>query len=52
VCAKDNATIRALKKAREENAGKHALFSAELERSQDRFGTVAEWFGRAVMDVP
>jgi len=52
VCAKDNATIRALKKAREENAGKHALFKGELERSHDRFGTVAEWFGRGVVDVP
>jgi vacuolar protein sorting-associated protein 11 len=49
VCAKDNATIRALRKAQEENAGRHELFKDELERSEDRFGTIADWFGRGVM---
>ncbi|SPO03529.1 related to vacuolar protein sorting PEP5 protein [Cephalotrichum gorgonifer] len=52
VCERDNATIRALRGSRGENAGKHELFRGELARSEDRFGTVADWFGRGVMDVP
>lgn len=52
VCARDNATIRALKKSQEENAERHELFKDDLERSEDRFRTVAEWFGRGVMGVP
>ncbi|KAF6813543.1 vacuolar membrane protein [Colletotrichum sojae] len=51
-CANDNATIRALRKTQIETASKHELFKAELERSEDRFGTVAEWFGRGVMGAP
>ncbi|TDZ17425.1 Vacuolar protein sorting-associated protein 11-like protein [Colletotrichum orbiculare MAFF 240422] len=51
-CANDNATIRALRKTQIETAGKHELFKAELERSDDRFGTVAEWYGRGVMQAP
>lgn len=51
VCERDNATIRALRGRRGENAGKHELFRGELEGSEDRFGTVADWFGRGVMDV-
>ncbi|KAK3683374.1 hypothetical protein B0T22DRAFT_430670 [Podospora appendiculata] len=49
LCARDNATIRALKKSQEENAERHELFRDDLERSEDRFKTVAEWFGRGVM---
>ncbi|KAK4111059.1 vacuolar protein sorting-associated protein 11 [Canariomyces notabilis] len=52
LCARDNATIRALKKSQEENAERHELFKADLERSEDRFRTVAEWFGRGVMSAP
>ncbi|KAG7104772.1 Vacuolar protein sorting-associated protein 11 like [Verticillium longisporum] len=51
-CAKDNATIRALRATQVETAGKHELFRAELERSDDRFATVADWFGRGVMGAP
>ncbi|KAK5658682.1 hypothetical protein OQA88_2078 [Cercophora sp. LCS_1] len=51
-CARDNATIRALKKGQAENAERHELFKDDLERSEDRFRTVAEWFGRGVMSVP
>lgn len=51
-CSKDNATIRALRSTQIETAGKHELFRAELERSEDRFGTVADWFGRGVMGAP
>ncbi|GAB1312843.1 Vacuolar protein sorting-associated protein 11 [Madurella fahalii] len=52
LCARDNATIRALKKSQEDNAERHELFKDDLERSEDRFRTVAEWFGRGVMSVP
>jgi hypothetical protein len=48
-CAKDNDTIRALRKAQDEYAERHELFKDDLERSEDRFGTVADWFGRGVM---
>ncbi|ROW06927.1 hypothetical protein VMCG_04113 [Cytospora schulzeri] len=51
LCAQNNATIRAIKKGQEENADRHELFKDELERSEDRFATVAGWFGRGVMDV-
>lgn len=51
VCERDNATIRALRGRRGENAGKHGVFRAEVEGSGDRFGVVADWFGRGVMDV-
>ena len=50
-CALENDTIRALKKSQEENAERHELFRDGLERSEDRFRTVAEWFGRGVMSV-
>ncbi|KAK4185817.1 vacuolar protein sorting-associated protein 11 [Podospora australis] len=52
ICARDNATIRALKKSQEEAAERHELFKDDLERSEDRFKTVAEWFGRGVMGAP
>lgn len=52
VCARENATIRALKKSQEENAERHELFKDVLETSEDRFKTVSEWFGRGVMSVP
>ncbi|KAJ9143422.1 Vacuolar protein sorting-associated protein 11 [Pleurostoma richardsiae] len=51
-CAQANATIRAIRRAQEENADRHELFKDELERSEDRFGTVADWFGRGVMNAP
>lgn len=52
VCAMDNATIRALRQAQAENAGRHELFKDALEHSEDGFATVADWFGRGVMSVP
>ncbi|KAK3939243.1 vacuolar protein sorting-associated protein 11 [Diplogelasinospora grovesii] len=51
LCARDNATIRALKKSQEENSERHELFKDDLERSEDRFRTIAEWFGRGVMST-
>jgi vacuolar protein sorting-associated protein 11 len=49
VCAPQNATVRAIRKAQIESAGMHELFLDALGRSKDRFGTVSEWFGRGVM---
>ncbi|OIW27770.1 vacuolar protein sorting-associated protein 11 [Coniochaeta ligniaria NRRL 30616] len=51
-CKTDNDTIRALRKAQDEYAERHELFKDDLERSDDRFGTVADWFGRGVMGTP
>lgn len=51
LCSQNNATIRAIKRGQEENADRHELFKDELERSEDRFATVAEWYGRGVMNV-
>ncbi|KAK4999637.1 Vacuolar protein sorting-associated protein 11 [Elasticomyces elasticus] len=52
ICAPGNATVRAIRRAQEESAGRHELFLDALGRSGDRFGTVSEWFGRGVMSVP
>lgn len=52
VCAQDNATIKALKRSQAENAERHELFKDDLERSEDRFKTIAGWYGRGVMGVP
>lgn len=49
LCAQDNATVRAIRRQQEEYATRHDLFKAELGNSEDRFGTVADWFQRGVM---
>jgi hypothetical protein len=51
ICAPQNATIRAIRKAQEESASRHDLFLDALGRSKDKFGTVSEWFGRGVMSA-
>lgn len=51
ICAQQNATIKAIKRAQEESADRHDLFQDALGRSSDKFGTVTEWFGRGVMSV-
>lgn len=51
-CKRDNDTIRAIRKAQDESADRHDMFLDALERSGDRFGTISEFFGRGVMDVP
>ncbi|PNS14681.1 Vacuolar protein sorting-associated protein 11 [Sphaceloma murrayae] len=51
VCAPGNATLRAIRRAQVESAGRHELFVDALGRSRERFGVVSEWFGRGVMDV-
>lgn len=51
-CAPQNATVRAIKRAQDENREKHEVFKETLGRSRDGFGTVADWFGRGVMNAP
>jgi hypothetical protein len=51
-CRKDNDTIRAIRRAQDETADRHDMFLDALQRSDDKFGTVSEFFGRGVMDVP
>ncbi|QUC21366.1 uncharacterized protein UV8b_05609 [Ustilaginoidea virens] len=48
-CAGGNELIRKMREEQKKAAEKHDLFKAELEGSDDRFGTVAKWFGRGVM---
>ncbi|PQE30933.1 vacuolar membrane protein [Rutstroemia sp. NJR-2017a WRK4] len=51
-CKKENDTIKAIRRAQEESAERHDLFLDVLARSSDKFGTISEFFGRGVMDVP
>ncbi|KAF2089012.1 vacuolar protein sorting-associated protein 11 [Saccharata proteae CBS 121410] len=51
LCAPGNATVKAIRRAQEESAGRHEVFLDALGRSRDRFGTVSEWFGRGVMSA-
>ncbi|KAF4556432.1 hypothetical protein D9617_1g083100 [Elsinoe fawcettii] len=51
ICAPQNATLKAIRNAQKESAGRHELFLDALGRSRDKFGTVSEWFGRGVMDA-
>lgn len=51
ICAPQNSTVRQIKRAQEESAGRHELFQDALGRSSDRFGTISDWFGRGVMGV-
>ncbi|KAF4431827.1 hypothetical protein F53441_13881 [Fusarium austroafricanum] len=49
-CATENDMIRKMREGQRERAGKHELFKSDLENSDDRFSTLAEWFSRGVMD--
>jgi hypothetical protein len=51
-CKKDNDTIRAIRRAQDETADRHDMFVDALARSGDKFGTISEFFGRGVMEVP
>lgn len=48
-CAQSNSTIKAIRRAQEESADRHDMFQDALQRSHDRFGTIAEFFGRGVL---
>ena len=50
-CAAENDVIRKMREGQRQRAERHELFKGDLEGSEDRFGTVAEWFSRGVMDV-
>lgn len=52
VCAQGNATIRAIRRGQEERAESHDMFIGALERSHDRFGTIAEFVGQGIMSGP
>jgi len=49
LCAPQNATVRAIRRAQIESRDRHDLFKEQLARSRDGFKTVAEWFGRGVL---
>ncbi|KAK4574463.1 Vacuolar protein sorting-associated protein 11 [Recurvomyces mirabilis] len=51
VCSPQIQTVRQIRRAQEESAGRHELFQDALQRSGDKFGTVSDWFGRGVMGV-
>lgn len=51
VCKTQNDTIRAIRRAQVESSEQHDLFRSALERSDDRFATVSEFFGRGVMNT-
>lgn len=50
-CSGGNDLIRKMREEQKKAAEKHDLFAADLENSEDKFGTIAKWFGRGVMDV-
>jgi len=52
VCKQGNDTIRAIRRAQDESKDRHDMFKDALHRGNDQFGTIAEFFGRGVMDVP
>lgn len=49
VCAANNAAVKAMKRGQEERAERHDLFRDALSKDDDRFKTVAQWFGQGVM---
>ena len=51
ICSPQNQTVRQIRQAQEESAGRHELFMDALNRSSDKFGTISDWFGRGVMGV-
>jgi vacuolar protein sorting-associated protein 11 len=50
-CAGENDVIRKMREGQRARAERHELFKGDLEGSEDRFATIAEWFSRGVMDV-
>ena len=49
ICKPGNDTIQAIRRQQVESTEQHELFKAALSRSNNRFGTVSEFFGRGVM---
>lgn len=50
-CATGNDMIRKIRKGQQDEVNKHELFKSALAGSDDRFGTIAEWFSHGVMDA-
>lgn len=50
-CAGENDMIRKMRQGQRERAEKHDLFKADLASSDNKFGTIAEWFSRGVMEA-
>ncbi|BFZ62617.1 Vacuolar protein sorting-associated protein 11 [Saitoella coloradoensis] len=46
-CSANNATIRAIRKAQEDMAGRSDLFLASVNDSSDSFRTISDWFSKA-----
>ncbi|KAF2271412.1 vacuolar protein sorting-associated protein 11 [Westerdykella ornata] len=51
VCAPQNQTVRAIRRAQVESAERHDMFMDALKRAKDGFAVVSEWFGRGVMGI-
>jgi vacuolar protein sorting-associated protein 11 len=53
VCANSNMAVRAMKRSQEERADRHDLFKDALQKGKgdERFKTVAQWFGQGVMST-
>ncbi|RDW72178.1 vacuolar protein sorting protein-like protein [Coleophoma crateriformis] len=52
ICRQGNDLVRTIRRTQDESADRHDMFVDELARSRDKFGTISEFFGRGVMDVP
>nr|POF03534.1 vacuolar protein-sorting-associated protein 11 like [Quercus suber] len=52
ICAPQNQTVRQIQRLQEESSGRHELFLDALNGSQDRFGTIGDWFAKGVISVP
>lgn len=52
VCAPTNMAVKAMKRRQEESAERHDLFKVALAKGKgdERFKTVAEWFGHGIMN--
>ncbi|KAK3706942.1 Vacuolar protein sorting-associated protein 11 [Vermiconidia calcicola] len=50
-CSQQNQTVRQIRRAQEESAGRHELFADALNRSSDKYSTISDWFGRGVMGM-
>jgi len=49
ICGPQNATLKTIKQAQMDSSTRHDLFNDALTKSKNKFGTIAEWFGRGVM---
>lgn len=50
-CAGENNVIRQMREGQKTRAQMHDRFKSDLETSENKFGIIADWFGRGVMDA-